>query len=357
MLNHFKEEDLLGNQDVAKSFSTSATMVETEDQDITVNTDTANKNYECLHMMALPLSPVDLGTPGALSNTKPALPSDPDKRKEETLKLESALRCSFNETTSEQTKSSSSVQPTPTKTTDMLDPARMSEPVKSVRNTHVNLHTYHVLQTEKSLETRTNVRSKPTEVVIAKAKMHEEKSKTEHSVTNVFPTQAKSIEDSITTVIDSPRNWTTVTMETNTGSTLVNKVPYQEKKTEVTGTRGPTAMRQKHPVAISQQALFHQPEDPRTEQEQVSSALSEREQKMHTDGSPEVRREEPKHESVPDPKTDRSGESESYCYSDDTAACPEKPTTLSGKKNILVVLYLFIYTKKENDKFCLFVPV
>ncbi|KAI7798100.1 putative collagen alpha-1XXVII chain-like [Triplophysa rosa] len=365
------EDDLLGNPDdadVVQSLSTSAAVTQTEDQDITLKTDTANNNYQCLHMMSLPV-------PGTLSNSQSqsrliesALPSDPDQGKEQTLTKppESALRCSFNatrETPAEWTKSSGSAQPTPTtqsfvfpETTDMLDPELKFEPVTNVRNTDLKPATFHVLQAKTSLEMSTNVRSETAEVkdqpterpeltdfknntefTFVTSMKRKEISRTEHSVTNVYPTHAldtasdvsrkKSAEDSITTAIDSPQNWTTVTVETSTGSTLVNKVWSREKKTEIRATRGPTTLRQKHPLAITQQAPFHQPEGPSVEQEQISSAPREREEKMNTDDSPQVSQEEPKHKSIPDPKTAGSDESKSDCYSGDTAACPQRPTT------------------------------
>lgn len=372
LLNHFKEDNLLGDPDdadVAQSLFTSAAVTQTEDKDITLKTDTPNNNYQCLHMMSLPV-------PGTLSNSQSqrrliesSLPSVPDQGKEQTLikPPESALRCSFNpmrETAAEWTKSSGAVQPTPTTQSFVFPetgdiPERKSEPVTNVRNTDLKPATFHVLQSKKSLEMSANVRSESAEVkdqptkrleltdlknntefTVVTSMKHKDISRTENSVTNVYPTHAldtasdvsrkKSAEDSITTAIDSPQNWTTVTMETSTGSTLVNKVWLREKKTEIRPTRGPTTLREKKLVAITQQALFHQPKGPRTEQEQFSSALREREQKMNTDDSPQFSQEEPKHKTIPHPKTAGSDASESDCYSGDTGACPERPTAVPG---------------------------
>lgn len=369
-MNHFKKEDLLENPDdadVAQSLSTSAAMTQTENQDKTLTTDTANNNYQCLRMMSLPVPQSGL--------IESALPSDPDQ---ETLIKPPEFRCSFNvtyETASEWTESSGSAQALVfPKTTDVLDPESESEPVTNVRNTDLKPATFHVSQADKSLETSTNIRSEVAEVKdqttveplltvfknntefpAVMSMKHEEISRTEHSETNVYPTHAsdtpndvsrkKSAKDSVTTALDSPPNWTAVTMETSTGSTLVNKVWPREKKTEIRATRGPATLRQKHPVAITQHPLFHQSEGPGAQPGQVSSALRETEQKMNTDDSPQVRQEETKHKRILDPKTAGSDESKSECFSGDTDACPESPTTAGTKILMMCHLKYFVSIK------------
>ncbi|XP_073724137.1 uncharacterized protein [Misgurnus anguillicaudatus] len=347
--NSMKQKEDLGTAaNVAQSIFTSPNMMKRDNHDVAVEIDTGNSSNQCLHMMSLPVSPVDSGGQQS-SFTNRAVSSDPDQGNEQTFIKPS---CFFNATykaTSQWTKSSDSVQTIKTtqllvfpEITDRLDPERKSEPVTSLRNTDLTAHTYHVH--EMSTDVRSEVKDQTlkeslptpqlsvsdlknnTEFIVAIDMKHGEISGTEHTVTNVHPThnvsRDKSTEGSISPAIASPQNWTAVTMETSTGSTSVNKASSQEKQAEIRATRGPSTLKPTQPVAITQQMLFYQPEGPGDEREELDSALIEKEQKMKTDDSPQAKREDPK--TIPETKTPRSDESETVCG---PAACPESPTT------------------------------
>lgn len=320
-----QKEDLGTAANVAQYISTSPNMAKRDYHDVAVKIDTVNSSYQCLHMMSLPVSPVDSG--GQQSSFTA------HQGNEQTFIKPSCFFDATYKATSEWTKSSDSVQTTKTtqlfvfpETTDRLDSERKSEPVTSVRNTDLTARTYHV--PEMSTDVRSEVKDQTFKEPLPTSQLSvsDLRSRTEHTVTNVHPThnvsQDESTEGSISPAIASPQNWTAVTMETSTGSTSVNKASSQEKQAEIRATLGHSTLKPTQPVAITQQMLFYQPEGPGDEREELDSALTEKEQKINTDGSPQVKREDPK--TIPETKTHRSDKSETVCG---PAACPESTNT------------------------------
>lgn len=361
--SYCKEEDVGKGASVAISGSASVAMVEMEDKNKKVKTDTERNSRQCQHVMSFPLSPVDLSVPRAISDSQTLASGSLERLPN--LEMVS-LRCQANstyETEFEWTESSGfdqekiigggidkketfisslTVQPTKTtrsfvfpETTGALHPERKPQP-RTMRVRNINLTTGgYVPQSEESfkmstdfkLEVKSQTKKEPLPTPqLSVSTLKNSTAVSMNTSTNVHPTdtldsandtsRTKSVEDSITAPSGSPQNLSSV-METSTSSTSVRKVKSKEKNKEFRATSRPTPM-QTQPVAVTQRIPFHQPGSPRVE---ASTALREREQEKikDTDETSQIRREQ---------KAPVNGELETDdCYSGAIAACPGRPTT------------------------------
>ncbi|XP_051949842.1 uncharacterized protein LOC127620689 [Xyrauchen texanus] len=303
-----KQEEQVGMPaNVPLSDFTSIAMVEMEESNKKVDTDTTGNNDECLHMMSFPLSPVDLSKQRTFSETDTqsqrdltgiGMSSDPDQPKQQilpekdrTLAGGKCLADATCETTSDWTDASgitpdksdegritkkeiisSSLKAQPTKTTQsfvfpettgILDPEHKTEPVMSVRSidseasfkmsTKFKSETKEVkgLTMEKPMPTpqqSVSTLKNSSEFKVSMTSEQGEVSDIDVHSTDILDAtngvlQKQSVKDSITIPEVAPQNLTTVTMETGTGSTSDDKEKSQEKNAEIRVTRRPTKPR------------------------------------------------------------------------------------------------------------------
>lgn len=367
--SYFKEEDVGKEANVAVSGSESVAMVDMKDENKKVNTDTERYIRQCRHMMSFPLSHVDLSRPRAIAKSQTL----PNGSLERLSKIEMAtLRChtdSTYEIKSELTEASSfdqqkagrgeketfisSLTVQPTKTTQlfvfpenasMLDPEPQTVNVRNIDSTAGSYVSQYKetfkMSAEVKLEVKGQTKTEPLQTL--------QNNSTEFSIslntkpvsgtTNVHPTdtaddasRTKSVKDSIAAPSGSPRNLTSVSMETGTGSTSVNKVKSLEKNEEIRATSRPMTPMQTQPAAITQQIPFHQPGSPSAERQEASSALreSEQEQIKHTDETPKTRQEDLRFRSEQKAPVIEESETED-CSTGDIAACLGRPTTATS---------------------------
>ncbi|XP_026106731.1 collagen alpha-1(XXVII) chain A-like [Carassius auratus] len=354
------------SQDVDESVA----MVDLEDKNKKVKTDTERNIRPCQHMMSFPLSPVDLSGPDSQTLANGSL--------ERLSKLEMATsRClsdSTYEIKSELAEASSfdqekaggggtykkktlissfAIQPNDTtqsfifpKNTSMLEPEPQAVSIRNIdstagRSVSQSKESFK-MSTDVKLEVKGQTNKEPLQILQSSVIILKNRTELAISVNsnpvemprpakNVHPTdilgtakdssRTKSVKDSITAPSGSLRNLTRATMETSTGSASVNKVKSLEKNEEIRATIRPTTPMQTQPMEMTQQKPFHQPGSPSAEREEER----EQEKIKDTDEAPQIRQEDLRYRS--EQKVTEVSETDD-CYSGDTAACSGRPTTV-----------------------------